>query len=125
MAEYLTAAWAEAPIDPLAEAAAEAGIAVRLAHAFTGAPDGEVRYTATAAGGTVTYEPGLAEDADVTLTDTYRNAVAMVAGELGPNAAFMRGQTKVVGATGTLLRALAAAGGEAYAEACERARSSR
>ena len=125
MADYLTAAWAEDPVDPLVEAAAAAGIAVRLAHAFSGAPDGEVRYTATSAGGAVTYEPGLADGADVTLTDTYRNALAMVAGELAPNAAFMRGQTKVVGATGTLLRVLAASSGEAYASACERARSSR
>ena len=125
MVAFLAKGWAAAPIDPLAEAAAAAGLSLRLARAFPGSPDGEVRYTATIADGSVSYAPGLDDDAEVTLTDTYRNACAMVEGELSPNAAFMRGQTKVVGATGPVLALLAAAGGDAYAEACERARSAR
>lgn len=114
---YLDAAWLAAPRDALAEAAAAAGVDVCLARAVSGAPDGEARYTARVAGGSVQYEAGLAEDADVTLTDTYAGATAQVRGELGPNASFMQGRTKVVGHTGRWLAVLAATGTDAYESA--------
>lgn len=121
MAAYLSAAWLEDPIDPAAEALAAAGDALRIGRIVTGAPDGEARFTAVVAGGAVTYAPGTAEDVEVTLTDTYPNAVAMLEGELDPNASFMRGRTKVTGATGQLLRLLAATKTDAYHEARRRA----
>jgi hypothetical protein len=119
MARYLSAAWlASELVDPLAEAAAAAGATVAFSRAVSGAPDGEARYTARVAGGSVHYGLGLADDVDVALTDTYANARSMVRGELAPNVAFMRGQTKAAGSTGHLFELLAAADGPVYAEAC-------
>jgi putative sterol carrier protein len=105
-------------MDPAAEALAAAGGAIRLGRIVTGGPDGEIRFTAVVADGAVTYLPGLADDVDVTLTDTAANARAMASGELDPNAAFMRGRTKVAGAIGPLLALLAATRSEVYAERC-------
>lgn len=114
MATYLSEVWAQAPVDPLAEAFAAAGGTVVLGRVITGGPDGEVRFTARVTAGSVTYESGVSDDAQVTLTDTAKNARALLAGELEPNAAFMRGQTKTAGETGVLLAMLAAASGQGY-----------
>ena len=119
MSSYLTAAWAADPMDPAVEALAAAGGTIRLGRVITGGPDGEVRYTAIAADGSVTYVPGVADDVDVMLTDTAANARAIVRGELDPNAAFMRGRTKVVGATGPLLALLAATRTPVFAARCQ------
>lgn len=119
MADHLTAAWAEAPMDPAAEALAASGGSIRLGRVITGGPDGEIRFTAVVADGSVAYLPGLADDVEVTLTDTAANARAMASGELDPNAAFMRGRTKVAGATGPLLALLAATRSATYAERCK------
>ena len=118
MSTYLTAAWTSDPMDPAVEALAAVGGSIRLGRVITGGPDGEVRYTAIAADGAVTYLPGTADDVDVTLTDTAANALAIVRGELDPNAAFMRGRTKVAGATGPLLALLAATRTPTFAERC-------
>jgi hypothetical protein len=123
MTAFASAAWAADPIDPVAEAFAAAGGRAVIARAITGGPDGEVRYVATVADGAVAYGAEGFEGADVSFTDTKANALAMLAGDLSPNAAFMRGQTKVTGPTSTLLEVLAAASGPAFADACERARS--
>lgn len=118
MARYLSTEWLEDPTDPLAEAFARSGDAdLRIGRVVTKAPDGEVRFTSTVADGTVRYEVGTVEDAEITLTDTYASAVEMVRGALDPNAPFVRGQTKVTGPTGPLLSVLAAARTDAYAEA--------
>ena len=121
MTTFASKAWADAPIDPVAEAFAAAGGSARIGRTITGGPDGEVRWTATVGDGTVAYEPGSVDDADVTFADAAKAALAQVRGELDPNASFMRGQTKVTGPTSVLLDVLAAARGEAYDAARERA----
>jgi hypothetical protein len=113
---YLSAEWLADPIDPAAEALAARGGALRVGRAISGAPDGEARFTAVVADGAVRYEEGI-DDAEVVLTDTCANATAMARGDLDPNAAFVRGQTKVTGATGPLLALLAATKDPAYEDA--------
>ena len=114
MTAYLPEAWLADPRDPAAEALAAAGGTLRLRRVVGGAPDGEARLDVTVADGGVAYGDLDDEDLDVTLTDTYANALAIVRGELDPNAAFMRGQTKVSGDTGPLLDLLAATRSERY-----------
>ncbi len=110
MAEPFSAAWVEAELrDPLAEAAAAAGLDVAFSRVVSGGPDGEVRYTARVAGGSVVYGTGAADDVDVALTDTCANAVQLLDGTLDPSVAFMQGRTKVAGHTGRWLDLLAAA----------------
>lgn len=108
MSSYLSDAWLDQPVDPAAEALAALGATLAIGRIVSGAPDGEARFTATVVDGAVTYARGSVDGADVTLTDTYANATAIVRGELDPNAAFMRGHTKVTGATGQLLDLFAA-----------------
>lgn len=114
MTQYLSPTWAEHPFDPAAEAYAAAGGTLRLGRVVTGGPDGDVRYTAVIGEGEVRYERGVVDDVDVTLTDTYANALAQARGELDPNAAFMRGQTKVSGPTSAVLAILAVTKSELY-----------
>ena len=120
MTGYLGAAWAASPFDPAAEALAATGATATIGRIVTGAPDGEVRFTARIADGAVAYSPGVDDEVDLSLTDTYANAVASVRGELDPNASFMRGKTKVAGSTRVLLDLLAATKTDAYRAACER-----
>ena len=120
MIAFASAEWAAAPIDPVAEAFAAAGGSARIGRTITGGPDGEVRWTAVVADGAVVYEAGI-DEADVTFTDAAKAAIAQLRGELDPNASFMRGRTKVTGPTSVLLDVLAAARGEAYDGARERA----
>lgn len=110
MSEYLSQEWLENPRDPVAEAFAAFGASLRIGRIVSKAPDGEARFTAVVADGMVIYQPGV-DNAQVTFTDTYANALAQLSGELDPNAAFMRGQTKVTGPTGDLLAVLGAAKG--------------
>ncbi len=117
MTAYLSTAWLAEARDPAAEALAAQGGAAVIGRIVTGGPDGELRYTARVADGAVAYEAGLADEVDLTLTDTYANAVAVLAGEADANALFMRGRTKVAGSTRVLLDLLAATSTERYAEA--------
>ena len=115
MAVLGSPAWLEQAHDPAAAVLAAAGDAVRVQYVVPAGPDGEVRYaTVVAADGSIDEPAGDIADPDVTLTITYPEAVAIVHGEVSPNASFMRGRTKVAGHTGVLLRLLAAAQDPAY-----------
>lgn len=108
-------AWLEQAHDPTAPVLAATGDAVRVQYVVPGGPDGEVRYaTVVSADGSIDEPTGEIADPDVTLTITYPEAVAIVHGEVSPNASFMRGRTKVAGHTGVLLRLLAASQEPAY-----------
>jgi hypothetical protein len=112
---YLSTAWIEGEAsDPAAEALAAEGGTASIGRVVTGAPDGEARFTVLIDGGSVRYQAGLADDVDLSLTDTYANAVAILSGEADPNALFMRGRTKVAGSTRVLLDLLAATRTDAY-----------
>lgn len=117
-AAYLSASWLAQPRDAACEALAATGARGTIARVVSGAPDGEARFVAEVADGAVQYRTGAVDGAELTLTDTYANALAVLRGELDPNAAFMRGQTKVAGDTGLLLRLLAATKTAAYEQAC-------
>lgn len=117
MTAYLSQAWLdEGPRDAAAEALASAGGSGTVGRTISGAPDGELRYTARIADGSVAYEAGVADEVDLSLTDTYANAVAVLDGVEDPNALFMRGRTKVAGSTRVLLDLLAATRTDRYRE---------
>lgn len=114
MTAYLSTAWLSEARDAAAEALAAEGGSATIARIVTGAPDGEARFTARIADGAVAYEAGVADEIDLSLTDTYANAVALLTGEADANALFMRGRTKVAGNTRVLLDLLAATKSERY-----------
>ena len=93
------------------------GASARVQFVVTGAPGGpkETRYYWTIEDGRLgPCGAGTLDDADVTLTATYRDATGMAKGELDPGAAFMRGTLKVAGDMGRVLTLLSVLATDAY-----------
>jgi putative sterol carrier protein len=83
------------------------GATARLQYVITGGPDGEVKYYWIVEDGhLVENRLGELADAEVTLTETYDDAMRMQKGELDVNAAFMQGRIKVDGDVGKLMALL-------------------
>jgi hypothetical protein len=98
---FLSPEWLERMASATSTAAPGADLAVH--QRVTGGPDGEVEYTLRLRGGTVTFEPGPAPDADVELVSDYHTAAAISQGRLSPAAAFAAGRLRVVGPVGRLV----------------------
>jgi len=74
-----------------------------------GTPSGDVRFHLRVDDGVVTQAaPGNLPGAEVSLTIPHAEAQAVLAGELDPNVAFMRGRMKTSGDPGLLLDLLSA-----------------
>ena len=74
------------------------GASARMQYVVTGGPDGDIKYYWVLENGKL-QESQLGElpDAEVTLTQTYEDAMKIQKGELDANAAFMQGRVKVSG----------------------------
>jgi putative sterol carrier protein len=98
MAKFLSQEWMERAKELAADFPETPGATVRLQQVVTGGPDGEVKYYRVIENGK-TLEQTLGEDpdADVTLSNSYEDAVKVMKGELDANAAFMQGRVKVTG----------------------------
>jgi putative sterol carrier protein len=83
------------------------GASARMQYVVTGAPDGDVRYFWLLENGKL-IESGLGdmEEAEITLTQSYEDAMAIQKGELDANAAFMQGRVKVTGNMAKLMSLL-------------------
>ena len=74
------------------------GTSARMQYVVTGGPDGDIRYHWVLENGKLLEAAlGDVDDAEVTLTQSYEDAVKIAKGELDPNAAFMQGRIKVTG----------------------------
>jgi putative sterol carrier protein len=83
------------------------GASARLQYVITGGPDGDVSYYWIVSDGHLLENRlGELEDADVTLHETYEDAMSMQQGELDANAAFMQGKIKVSGDVAQLMALL-------------------
>jgi putative sterol carrier protein len=81
----------------------------------TGGPNGEVRYALTIADGRLASATlGEDPDAEVTLTQTYADAVLIAQGSLDGNVAFMQGRVKVVGDMGKVMALMPLTDSAAY-----------
>ena len=98
MPKYLTQEWMDRAKELAQDFPETPGASVRMQQVVTGAPEGEVKYYTVIENGK-TLEQSLGEDAqaDVTLTNSYEDAVKIMNGELDANAAFMQGRVKVTG----------------------------
>jgi len=83
------------------------GATARMQYIVTGGPDGDVRYYWVLENGKL-LESQLGElpDAEVTLTQSYEDAMRIQKGELDANAAFMQGKVKVTGNMAKLMALL-------------------
>ena len=98
MPKFLSQEWMERAKELAADFPETPGATVRLQQVVTGAPEGDVKYYRVIDNGK-TLEQTLGEDpeAEVTLTNSYEDAVKVMKGELDANAAFMQGRVKVTG----------------------------
>ena len=98
MAEPLTSAWVSALAAAAQGATAPAGIELVVQQVVVDADGGEeLAYAVRIGGGTVAVTEGRADDADVTFTQDRDTAVAIAAGELSAQAAFLAGRLRVGG----------------------------
>jgi predicted lipid carrier protein YhbT len=98
VAKYLSQEWLDLG-KKLAENQPERpGASARMQYVVTGAPEGDVKYYWVLENGKL-LESQLGElpDAEVTLAQSYDDAVKITKGELDANAAFMQGRIKVTG----------------------------
>lgn len=108
MSEWLSEAWFEELRQVLADQPEHPGASARVQFVLVGGPDGEVRYFWVVEDGRVVACSlgDLLDDAELTLTESWEDALAMQRGELDPSAAFMQGRIKVGGSMTRLLALL-------------------
>jgi len=105
VSEFLSDEW----IAALEGTGAAPGPSATVQVVVGGTPAGDVKFHLEVTDGVVTAaSPGNNSKADVSLTIPHVEAQAMLAGELDPNVAFMRGRMKTAGDAGLLLDLLAA-----------------
>jgi len=107
MARWLSQEWLDENTR-LAESQPERpGASARLQYIITGGPDGDVAYYWIVTDGhLVENKLGLLPDAEVTLSESYEDAMAIQKGELDANTAFMQGRIKVSGDVAQLMALL-------------------
>jgi putative sterol carrier protein len=105
VSEFLSDEW----IAALEGTGAAPGPSATVQVVVGGTPAGDVKFHLAVTDGVVTAAaPGNNSKADVSLTIPHADAQAMLAGELDPNVAFMRGRMKTAGDPGLLLDLLSA-----------------
>jgi SCP-2 sterol transfer family len=110
MTEWLSDEWFDRARQVWADGPGLGGLAGRVQCEITGGPDGGVScYWVLEEGRLAAATGGRLDDADVTLTLGWDDAVAVQRGELDPNVAFMQGRMKVSGSMGVTIDLLAAA----------------
>ncbi len=105
MPKYLTQEWLDKARALAQDQPERPGASATMQFVVTGGPDGEVKYYWVLHDGVLS-EASVGElpDAEVTLTTTYADSVAIQKGELDANAAFMQGKTKVTGNMAKLMQ---------------------
>lgn len=83
------------------------GASARMQYVVTGGPEGDIKYYWVLENGKLLEsELGEMPDPEVTLTQTYEDAMKIQKGELDANAAFMQGRIKVTGNMAKLMALL-------------------
>ena len=83
----------------------------------SGGPAGEVKLVLTIAGGVLSASLGGSSGADVSLSLTRDDAVAIAQGQLEPSVAFMQGRMKTAGDNGLVLDVVRATSSQRYRDA--------
>ncbi|HZU73641.1 MAG TPA: SCP2 sterol-binding domain-containing protein [Acidimicrobiales bacterium] len=107
MSKWLTQEWLD-ETRKLAESQPERpGASARMQYVVTGGPDGDIHYYWILENGKlIESQLGEIPDAEVTLTQTYDDAMKLQKQELDANAAFMQGRVKVTGNMAKLMSLL-------------------
>ncbi|MSO86568.1 MAG: hypothetical protein EXQ71_03485 [Acidimicrobiia bacterium] len=115
MVSYLSQAWCDRHRELTTDLPECPGATARVQVVVTGGPEGEVRYHQAARNGRWV-ELALGDDpaAEVTLTQTYSDFMAVSRGEVDASVSFMRGRVKVVGPMGLVMGLIPLTGSEPY-----------
>lgn len=104
MPKYLSQEWLDEARALAQDQPERPGASATMQFVVTGGPDGDIKYYWVLENGLL-HEASLGElpDAEVTLTTSYDDSVAIQKGDVDANAAFMQGKTKVTGNMGKLM----------------------
>jgi putative sterol carrier protein len=107
MPKWLSQEWLDESTRLAVDQPERPGASARLQYVITGGPNGDVSYYWIVSDGhLIENRLGELEDANVTLHETYEDAMSMQKGELDANAAFMQGKIKVSGDVAQLMALL-------------------
>ncbi len=110
MTEWLSAEWFDRARQVSAAGPGLGGLSGRVQCEISGGPQGGLScYWVLEDGRLASGAGGRLDDAEVTLTVGWDDAVAVQRGELDPNVAFMQGRLKVSGSMGVMIDLLAGA----------------
>ncbi len=108
--ECLSAEWFDRARQVGADGPGLDEVSGRVQCEITGGPDGDVScYWVLEDGRVTSGSGGRLADAEVTLTLSWGDAVAVLRGDLDPNVAFMQGRMKVSGSMGVMIELLSLA----------------
>ena len=124
MAKYLSKEWLEEQRQLAADQPERPGASARMQYVVTGAPDGDIEYYWVLEDGKLLESDlGKLEDAEVTLTQTWDDSVAIQKGDLDANTAFMQGKVKVTGNMAKVMSLLPLTSSPEYTELQEKIRT--
>jgi putative sterol carrier protein len=116
MSAYLSDEWHAMTLRVAQELPARDGVSIRMAFVVSGAPGGDRKYFQIVENGKlVDQRNGTIPDADVTMTITWADSVAMQSGALDPNVAMMQGRAKIAGNMGRVMAVLPLSTSSEYA----------
>lgn len=96
--EYLSQEWLDLQRQLQSEFRERPGATARVQYKVTGGPAGEVRYYASVVDGRMVEQRlGTDPEADVSMSTSWDDSVAMLRGELDPGTAMMQGRITVTG----------------------------
>jgi alkyl sulfatase BDS1-like metallo-beta-lactamase superfamily hydrolase len=107
MPKWLTQEWLDESSRLAADQPDRPGATARMQYVITGGPDGDIRYYWVLEDGHIRENQlGTLDDAELTLTQSYEDALKIQQGELDEQAAFMQGRVKVEGNMAKLMALL-------------------
>jgi putative sterol carrier protein len=107
VSKFLSQEWLDETRALAADQPERPGASAKMQYVVTGGPDGDVSYYWVLENGKLLEsKAGTLDDAEVTLTQSYEDAVKVQKGELDANAAFMQGRVKVTGNMAKLMALL-------------------
>ena len=121
MTEWLSSEWFDEARALGADCPERPDLSGTIQCELNGGPAGTVRcYAVLEDGRLLSGSTGKPAEADVALTASWEDGIAMTSGTLDPNVAFMQGRLKVSGSMTLVLALLAATASGGYRDFCKR-----